>query len=291
MPDSPDVVVIGAGHNGLTAAAYLARAGLEVLVLEQGEHPGGAAVSARPFPGFDARLSRYSYLVSLLPQRIVDELGLDLELVRRRVSSYTPDPADPSRGLLIERADADLAAAFARIDAADDAPAWSAFSAATARLAEAVFPTMTEPLPSRSELRARLGDDALWDELVERPLGESIRSRFASDLVRGVVATDGLIGTFASVDDATLDANRCFLYHVIGGGTGDWDVPVGGMGRVTDELARAARAAGATIVTGAEVLAATPAGGIRYRHEGELFWGQDSLPFLERHLKGEKLTD
>ena len=66
--------------------------------------------------------------------------------------------------------------------------------------------------------------------------------------MRGVVATDGLIGTFTDLDDPALDANRCFLYHVIGGGTGDWDVPVGGMGAVTGELARAAREAGAELV-------------------------------------------
>ena len=64
-----DVVIIGGGHNGLTAAAYLALAGKSVLLLEQGEHVGGAAISAQAFPGVDARLSRYSYLVSLLPQR------------------------------------------------------------------------------------------------------------------------------------------------------------------------------------------------------------------------------
>ena len=70
-----DVVIVGGGHNGLVAAAYLARAGRSVLVLERRDHVGGAAVSERPWPGVDARLSRYAYLVSLLPQQIVDELG------------------------------------------------------------------------------------------------------------------------------------------------------------------------------------------------------------------------
>ena len=86
--------------------------------------------------------------------------------------------------------------------------------------------------------------------------------------MRGVVATDGLIGTFTDLDDPSLDANRCFLYHVIGGGTGDWDVPVGGMGAVSGELARAAREAGAELVTGAEVLAVEPDGRVRYAHDG-----------------------
>src|ERR687897_214954 len=151
-----DVVIIGGGHNGLTAAAYLARAGLSVLLLERDDHLGGAAVSAEAFDGVDARLSRYSYLVSLLPQRIIDDLGLEVQLVRRRYSSYTPDPADPARGLLIDReADPDAAAsAFDRIGAATDATAWEQFSADTARLAERLFPTLTEPLPTRAEARA-----------------------------------------------------------------------------------------------------------------------------------------
>ncbi|MFE5670204.1 phytoene desaturase family protein [Agromyces sp. NPDC056523] len=252
-----DVVIVGGGHNGLTAAAYLARASKRVLLLERDDHLGGAAVSAQAFDGVDARLSRYSYLVSLMPQRIIDDLGLDVRLVRRRFSSYTPDPRDPSRGLLVDvEADAESARdAFARVGAADDVDAWQEFYSDTARLGEALFPTLTEPLPTRDEARALVGDDRLWTELVERPLGEAIDARFTDDLVRGVVATDGLIGTFTDLGDEALDANRCFLYHVIGGGTGDWDVPVGGMGAVTCELARAGREAGASLRTEAEVTA------------------------------------
>lgn len=269
-----DVVILGGGHNGLTAAAYLARAGQRVLLLERSDHLGGAAVSADAFEGVDARLSRYSYLVSLLPQRIIDDLGLDVRLVRRRFSSYTPDPADPARGLLVDNeapsiGSGSTAAAFARVDAEADAAAWQAFYADTARVAERLFPTLTEPLSTRDEARELLGDDQLWSEFVERPLGEVIDARFASDLVRGVVATDGLIGTFTELDDPSLDANRCFLYHVIGGGTGDWDVPVGGMGAVTGELARAAREAGAELVTGAEVVAVDPSGEVRWRQGDE----------------------
>ncbi|WP_448002318.1 phytoene desaturase family protein [Agromyces bauzanensis] len=265
-----DVVIIGGGHNGLTAAAYLAGAGRSVLLLERDDHLGGAAVSAEAFEGVDARLSRYSYLVSLLPQRIIDDLGLDVRLVRRRYSSYTPDPRDPERGLLVD-VEADAASArdaFARVGAADDADAWQAFSSDTTRVAEALFPTLTEPLPTRREARTLVGDDRVWTEFVEQPLGRTIDTRFGDDLVRGVVATDGLIGTFTDLDDPALDANRCFLYHVIGGGTGDWDVPVGGMGAVSGELARAAREAGAELVTGAEVLAVDPEGRVRYLLDG-----------------------
>jgi phytoene dehydrogenase-like protein len=263
--DRWDVVVVGGGHNGLTAAAYLARAGRGVLVLERAGHVGGAAVSEVPFPGLDARLSRYAYLVSLLPREIVDDLGLDVRLARRRFASYTPDPADPGRGLLVDEADeAATRRSLARVGASGDVDGWTALSAGTARLARAVFPTLTRPLPTRAALRALIDDTALWRAMVERPLGDLITALLGSDLVRGVVATDGLIGTLTRPDDPALDANRCFLYHVIGNGTGHWDVPVGGMGTVAAALERAARRAGARIVTGAEVTAVDPAGRVTY---------------------------
>ncbi len=85
-----DAVVIGGGHNGLACAAYLAGAGRSVLVLERDTSLGGAARSERVFAGRDANLSKFSYLVSLLPAQVIDELGLDVTLQRRTVSSYTP---------------------------------------------------------------------------------------------------------------------------------------------------------------------------------------------------------
>lgn len=260
-----DVIIVGGGHNALVAGAYLARAGASVIILEQLDHVGGAAVSERPWRGVDARLSRYSYLVSLLPRQIIRDLRLNIDLRRRRFSSYTPDPADPSRGVLIDTADAAAtAASFARtLDDPAEAERFAAFGRRLAPLAQAVFPTMTEPLPTAAEVRALVDDDALWSDIVERPLGAVLRSSFASDLARGIALTDGLIGTFASADDPSLRQNRCFLYHVIGGGTGDWDVPVGGMGRVSAELERAAREAGAEIRTGARVVAVTPDGEVR----------------------------
>ncbi|HVL60642.1 MAG TPA: FAD-dependent oxidoreductase [Microbacterium sp.] len=265
-----DAVIVGGGHNGLAAAAYLARAGRSVVVLERLAHAGGAAVSERPWAGVDARLSRYSYLVSLLPHRIIDELGLRISLRRRRFSSYTPDPSDPRRGILVDTADA-AATASSFLHATGDGAEAGRFTAFYERLgpiARTIFPTMTEPLPQARALRARLGDDALWSALVEQPLGELLRSSLQTDLARGIALTDGLIGTFSHSDDETLRQNRCFLYHVIGGGTGDWDVPVGGMGAVTGELARAAREAGAELVTGAEVLGVSGEGHLRYRLDG-----------------------
>lgn len=264
MSQRRDVVIIGGGHNGLTAAAYLAQAGLDVQVLERLDVLGGAAISARAFAGVDARLSRYSYLVSLLPQRIIDDLGLQIELAPRRYSSYTPLPGSDT-GLLVDNHDsAATAASFAALGASDDAEAWTTFYEGTQHLARALFPTVTDPLLTRSEARAAVADDALWDALIEHPVGRTITDTFANDLVRGVVYTDALIGTFAPNDDETLLANRCFLYHVIGGGTGDWNVPVGGMGAVSGELERAARLAGATLTTGAEVVALTPEKTVRW---------------------------
>src|SRR5437868_4380044 len=90
MKPQYDIVILGAGHNGLVAASYLGRAGLSVLLLEKNDYIGGATTSQRVFPDFDARLSRYSYLVSLLPEKIIRELGLSLELRRRATGSFTP---------------------------------------------------------------------------------------------------------------------------------------------------------------------------------------------------------
>jgi len=259
-----DVVIVGGGHNGLTAAAYLALAGKSVLVLERLGHVGGAAVSAQAFDGVDARLSRYSYLVSLLPQRVIRDLGLEIRLQRRRYSSYTPVPG-ATGGLLVDNGDASATAdSFRSIGAGADADAWHRFYDGTARLARTLFPTVTEPLITRSEARSALGDDRLWSELIEQPIGTTVTDTFANDLVRGVVLTDALIGTFAPNVDPTLAANRCFLYHVIGNETGDWDVPIGGMGAVTGELYRAARNAGAEIATNAEVLSISPDGEVVY---------------------------
>ena len=255
-----DVVVVGGGHNGLTAAAYAARGGRSVLVLERADHVGGAAVSARPFSGVDARLSRYSYLVSLLPRQVIEELGLPITLKRRRWSSYTP-VADGS--LLVDGQDATATrASFRRLTGSDaDFEAWGRFYAMTAEVARLLAPTLTEPLLPRSAVRNLVVDgvgEEAWRALFEEPLGEVLQHTFADDVVRGVAATDGLIGTFADVDVPSLRQNRCFLYHVIGNGTGDWDVPVGGMGAVSGALRDAAVAAGASIVTSATVTSVDP---------------------------------
>ncbi|MCV7023739.1 NAD(P)/FAD-dependent oxidoreductase [Mycolicibacterium novocastrense] len=259
-----DAVVVGGGHNGLVAAAYLAKAGRRVRVLERLDHVGGAAVSAHAFEGVDARLSRYSYLVSLLPRRIVDDLGARVRLVRRRYSSYTPDPATGGRtGLLIGPT-----STFGAIGAADDGPRFAEFYGRCGVLVEQIWPTLLEPLLTRSQARDLVDDEAAWRSMVDEPIGHAISSAVDNDVVRGVMATDALIGTFARLDDASLIQNVCFLYHLLGGGTGDWDVPIGGMGAITGALAAAATGYGAEITCGTEVYAIDPAGEVRYHCDG-----------------------
>lgn len=273
-----DAVIVGGGHNALVAAAYLAKAGHDVLLLERAPRVGGAAVSERPFMGVDARLSRYSYLVSLLPQRIVDDLGLRLDLARRRYSSYTPDPATGGATGFLDDTQADperIRLLLERVGAGADAEHFRLFSEYCRVLTERVWPTMMQPLLTKSEMRDLVlaGGDAraatVWTAMVETPIGRVIANHHDSDLVRGVLLTDALIGTFAGADDADLTQNICMLYHLVGGGSGDWDVPIGGMGRVTDELARVAVDAGATLVTGAEAVRIDPdAGVVDYVHDG-----------------------
>ena len=240
-----DVVIIGGGHNGLVAATYLARAGKSVRILEANPEIGGASQSVRTFPEYDANLSRYSYLIALLPDKIVSDLGLSFECISREVSSYTP--YGENKGLYVSRIwDALTESSFNELDpSGKEAKAWQAFYAEIAEFAEKIAPTMLQPLKTRSELKQQIDLDATWQYLIEEPIGKVITERFHNDVVRGVVLTDALIGTFASAFD--IQANVCFLYHLIGNGTGEWKVPKGGMGALVNELVRVATESGVEI--------------------------------------------
>jgi phytoene dehydrogenase-like protein len=271
-----DAIVVGAGHNGLVAATMLARSGRRVLVLERAGHAGGAAVSAAPFAGVDARISRYAYLVSLFPRPLLSELGIDVELRRRRVSSYTP--LGDAGVLVCDDAQRTRASIARTVGDERTAAALERFGALTAGVARRVFPTLTEPLLSRDAFRRVVGDEQAWSALFEQPLSQLLEDAFDSDLARGIVATDALIGTFADTDDAQLRQNRCFLYHVIGDGTGRWDVPVGGMGALTSALSGAAEQAGA------ELLLNTPVVSIRADARRVEVESADGTVYESRHL-------
>src|ERR1700730_1847190 len=123
--------------------------------------------------------------------------------------------------------------------------------------AEQVWDTMLEPLVSKEEFKRRFDMDGAsreaWRSLAEEPLGRAIERYLHNDLLRGLVLTDAKIGIFAHPHDPSLLQNRCFLYHLIGNKTGEWKVPVGGMGAVASELEQAARKAGAEFLTNVDL--------------------------------------
>src|SRR4029077_18026788 len=255
-----DVVILGAGHNGLVAASYLGGAGLSVLLLEKNDYIGGATTSQKVFPDYEARLSRYSYLVSLFPEKIIRDLGLKLELRRRATGSFTPYiKSGHHDGLLLSNVDealsrrsiADLTGSEAEFDRMQK------FYNLSRVFAEHTWDSMLEPLVSREEMMQRFGDKVAreaWRSLTEEPLGRALERYLQDDLVRGLVLTDAKVGIFTQPHDPSLVQNRCFLYHLIGNKTGEWKVPVGGMGAVARELEQAARTAGAELLTNVDLV-------------------------------------
>ncbi len=260
MKSRYDVVILGAGHNGLVAAAYLARAGLSVLLLEKNDYIGGATTSQRVFPDYDAWLSRYSYLVSLLPEKIIHDLGLNLELRRRASASFTPYVRDGHHdGLLLSNVSEEMSrqSMFDLTGNYTEYEQMKKFYNLARVFAEHAWDTMLEPLVAKEEFRRRFDVDDVsreaWRSLTEEPLGIAIERYLQNELVRGLVFTDAKIGVMTHPHDPSLVQNRCFLYHLIGNKTGEWKVPVGGMGAVARELEKAARKAGAEFLTGVDL--------------------------------------
>ena len=246
-------MIVGGGHNGLVAATYLAQADLSVLVLERLDTTGGAAVSASAFPGHRARLSRYSYLVSVMPDQIVSDLGLDLDCAHarsrptRRSTATAPTPACSSSATRARPPPSRSAGSPAPTASTTHGARSTARCASSPRRSR---PTLLEPLRTAREVRdlvdPRPGTTSSSEPLGQRDRG-ALRRRHRARRRRHRRADRHL----RRHERRVAGQNRCFLYHLIGNGTGEWRVPVGGMGAVTDALARGRRNAGATIVTGA----------------------------------------
>lgn len=262
-----DAIVVGAGHNGLVAAAYLARAGLRTLVLERRERVGGACVTEEIWPGY--RVSRAAYVAGLLRPALVEELGLasrGLRLLRRVPSSFTPLP--DGRGLLLGP-DPDLCRREIARFSPRDAEAHPRYEALLDRAARVFEPLLDVPPPDPARLRAsdlpvlaRLARGALGlrrdlagrTRLLLAPARDTLTAWFESEPLRSTLATDALIGAFAA--PSTPGTGYVLFHHVMGetgGARGVWAYVAGGMGALSEAIADAARAAGAEIRTGAPV--------------------------------------
>ena len=260
-----DVVIIGGGHNGLACAAYLAKAGLDVLVLEKRGVVGGAAATEEPWPGY--RVSSASYVVSLMPPRVVREL--DLKRFGYEVSIITPDyfvPFPDGTSLTLWGDVERDAAAIGRFSERD-AAAYVAFDRYFDRVAR-LLKDLLFVVPPNMNLRdlpkwaATAGRFRKWSG---RDLHETVRlftmsaadfldEWFEDERVKGALATQAIIGAWCG--PMTPGSAYVLMHHWIGevdGHAGAWGWVKGGMGGISAAMARSAEAAGAEIRTDAEV--------------------------------------
>ena len=260
-----DVVIIGGGHNGLACAAYLAKAGLDVLVLEKRGVVGGAAATEEPWPGY--RVSSASYVVSLMPPQVVREL--DLKRFGYEVSIVTPDyfvPFPDGTALTLWGDVERDAAAIARFNERD-AAAYVEFDRYFDRVAR-LLKDLLFVVPPNMNLRdlpkwaATAGRFRKWSG---RDLHETVRlftmsaadfldEWFEDERVKGALATQAIIGAWCG--PMTPGSAYVLMHHWIGevdGHAGAWGWVKGGMGGISAAMARAAEAAGAEVRTDAEV--------------------------------------
>lgn len=255
---SSDVIVVGAGHNGLVAAVLLARAGLRVSVLEEKSIVGGACKTERPFaraPHLAA--STGAYLLGLMPPELVAKLGVEIPWIRRDPHYFLPTTG--SRHLLFGSDGAAMEQQFMRFFSARDWKAHSTMQAELALLREDLAPTwLDEPLSieETAERHVRAPLRAAFVDLCRRPVWDYLaRFDFKSDLLRAMYAvTDGFSGLSGPWDTPGTGMN--FLIHNmcrLPGSDGTFMLVRGGMGTVTSRIADAARQAGALIETGRRV--------------------------------------
>ena len=267
-----DAVIVGGGHNGLTAAAYLARAGRSVLVLERRDRLGGACTLERPFPDPGFVVSPCAYLVGLLHPLVVEELGL-------RGRGYRVHPVDPHLWCPFE--DGTALALWDDPEETPD-PGYLAYEALFARLRRALRgdgrDTWLGPAPSRAELEERLGHDPeLIAVLFEASIADVIERHVADERLRIALHGQGLIGTFAGPrDPGTAAIHALHSMGTLEGRGGAWGYVEGGMGRVSFALADAAVEAGAVLAAGVEVVAILPAG------NRKIFYSLELKRFLAR---------
>ncbi|MFE0590386.1 phytoene desaturase family protein [Micromonospora echinospora] len=263
LPSRADVVIVGAGHNGLVSAVLLARAGLRVVVLEAADTIGGAARTENPFPKVPGlRHSTGSYLLGLMPPELLATLDVRIPVLRRDPHYFLPTPGGPGSPYLLMGSDraatrAQLAEFFSPADVAAD----DAMQAELAALRDDLAPAwLAEPLPveETAERYVRPALRRTFVDLVRGSVADYLaRFEFRSELLVSMYAvTDGLSGLNAGPDDPGTGHN--FLVHNmcrLPGADGTWMIAEGGMGTVSRTFAEAARAAGATILAGTPVAA------------------------------------